>query len=101
MKIWIISSDPFLKDFAKIAKAWNEKHKAHVVTSSVTKYSFGPSGSLELLRQYLQIKPDLIVTDHGHPAFIAIDVINKITRKNTKITLLLRGNYWLEAEEYV
>jgi hypothetical protein len=97
MKIWITSSDPFLRDFEKIASFWSKKDETSVAISTITKYPFSILGAISLYRQFLAIRPDSIISDHGHPGFYLIHLFHP----KTKIVVLVRGNFWLEAENYV
>jgi hypothetical protein len=94
MKIWIVSSDPFLKDFEKIAKAWPAENE--VLISAISKFGFGFSGHYNFLKEYLSIKPDVILTDHGFSGYKLISLFNKFTGRKVRLYMFLRGNYWLE-----
>jgi hypothetical protein len=91
MKIWIISSDSFLRDFEEIAKKWPSE--TEVLLTTVSKFGFGLGDFLSFYNIYKNFKPDVILTDHGYPVFWFIRKI-----RNQKIIFFLRGNYWLEEK---
>lgn len=98
MKIWILSSPPFLKDFEKIVEYWPAD--SDVIITPVANFSVTPSGIRSLLATYKEVAPDVILTDHGHPAFFVMLVKKLFGAFKTPIYLFLRGNYWLESKSY-
>jgi hypothetical protein len=94
VKIWIISSDPFLYDFEKMAKNWPVS--SVTLISAVSKFGFGFMGHLNFVREYLRFKPEIILTDHGYTGFPIIKFINRFQKNKFKLNTYLRGNYWLE-----
>lgn len=97
MRIWIVSSDPFLNDFEEIAKLWPSNTEIYITT--LTKYGEGILSYFVFLKDYLTIKPDKILTDHGYFGFFFVKIYSKILKKDIPITMFLRGNYWLEERK--
>lgn len=95
MKIWIISSTPFLKDFEKISKYWNQKHEC--VVTPIVALEAAENSHRHFRDLYQKIKPNVIVTDHGLKSFFLV----KIFHPRTKIIFFLRGNYWIERKNWI
>jgi len=94
MKIWIVSSDPFYRDFEKISEHWASDNE--IVISLISKYGYNPSSIYNFCKIYLNLKPDTIITDHGYFGFWFIKFLSRLFKVNTRFNFYLRGNYWLE-----
>lgn len=94
MKIWIIAADPFLREFEKISQNWPPETEVYITT--LTKYGVNLRSFINFSWQYLIIRPDVILSDHGYLAFAIIRFLSKIFRIKTKTIFYLRGNWWLE-----
>ena len=98
MKIWVISSPPFLRDFEKLTSHW--PRDIETIITPVTNFPLGPRGIKSFLALEKQIAPNVILTDHGHPAFLALRLRKLLGLSQVKTFLFLRGNYWLESKNY-
>ena len=98
MKIWVISSPPFLRDFENLTSHWPKE--IETIITPVTNFSLGPRGIKSFLALEKQITPAIILTDHGHPAFLALRLRKLLGLSQARIFLFLRGNYWLESKGY-
>ncbi len=95
MKIWIVSSDPFLDDFTRIAFNWPGDD---VYITRLSNYGLGLRGNLAFLNTFRKFKPDSILTDHGFPGFFWTQIYSiMLFKKSPLLSVLLRGNYWLES----
>lgn len=101
MKIWIISSNPYIAEFEKLASLWSKKERVEVKITPVVNFGLGYGSVKRLLTKHKQIRPDVIITDHGHLGFASIKLATFLRRKRPKIYVYLRGNYWLESKNYI
>lgn len=98
MKIWIISSPPFLKDFEKISSNWVGKNE--ITITPIINFGINVSGINGFNRLFKEISPDVILTDHGHPFFWILRIKKFWGFKIPPVFVFLRGNYWLESKKY-
>jgi glycosyltransferase involved in cell wall biosynthesis len=95
MKIWIVSSDPFINDFEKISRYWPKDDTVFI--TGLSRYEINIHSYFIFAKQYLDFRPDAILTDHGYGGFLLIDILNKVLNIGTKSVFYLRGNWWLES----
>jgi len=96
MKIWIIASDPFYREFEKIAEIWAPENEIEITL--ISKYGYNLKSLWSFCSIYAKFRPDTVLTDHGYFGFLPIMSLNKLFRLNTKFSFYLRGNYWLEEK---
>jgi hypothetical protein len=97
MKIWIVSSDQFISEFTNMSNEW-VKSEHNVTLTTISRYWLDPISMLIFFYDYINIKPDSILSDHGYPGFMLVNLYIKLFKKPTKTTLFLRGNFWLEEK---
>lgn len=95
MKIWIVSSDPFLGDFNRLASRYAAQDT--VVVTTVSRYGVSIMSMLKFAMQYLRLRPDLIISDYGYLGFVLVRLLAALTMHPVRTVLFLRGNWWLES----
>jgi len=97
MRIWIVASDPFYREFEKIAEKWTSNNE--ITITLISKYGYNIKSLIKFCSIYLKEKPETILTDHGYFGFFFVLMMSKILGISTKFNFYLRGNYWLEERQ--
>lgn len=98
MKIWIVSSDAYLNDSEKLISQWPRNVKT--VLSPIANYRFTSGGINKFYQHFKKIKPEVILTDHGHTFFFLLRIMKALGQSKVRVYTFLRGNYWLEKKNY-
>ena len=83
-----------MNDFEKLSRYWPKDDVIFI--TGLSRYDINIKSYLIFAKQYLDFRPDAILTDHGYGGFLLIDTLNKLLHVHTKTVFYLRGNWWLE-----
>lgn len=98
MKIWIVSSKPYLEEWEKMIAYWPEGTEYTI--SPVYNFGLNFFSTRNFLKTYKEISPDIILADHGYMGFLLVKIFSFLKRRKLNLFFFLRGNYWLEKKNY-